>query len=389
MQRFGATRRPRRRRPDRCARQARAKTHVQTDTGSVNTSPAMTANVPPCHSSESMLGEEVAGLAVEGEHDNRPLRWRLPLLRTACLVELWRSYRSVSSTRSATRSAMASDAVQSRRVDARGLHQARLPPVRAGSGSPRTSVRPGRRAPGCRCPRGGSWFSARSGSSRRAAAWNAASGSAVRIRSRPCAPGSGRWSQRHAAPGGPGQVHADAVAARVGQRIDRAVHQMPRRRRQLGVVAPDRVDREGLAAERGGDLVGVEARCVDHGAARIVSRAVRIARPPGRPAPPSTPVPGQQRHLARRDPPAPGRARRTRPPRFPSTATRRPRPPRRAARAGGRAAARAVAGSVALRRALPPFLATRGSGAVHRCPRRPGRRARQRGQRAPRDWASA
>ena len=83
---------------------------------------------------------------------------------------------------------------------------------------------------------------------------------------------------------------------------------MPRRRRQLGVVAPDRVDREGLAAERGGDFVGVQARGVDH-----VAGEDRFARGPDRQAVGTRDAAvdagagaGQQRHLARRGHPRQG-----------------------------------------------------------------------------------
>ena len=80
---------------------------------------------------------------------------------------------------------------QPRRIDARGLHEPGVAAGRGGSGSPRRSARRGRRAPGCRCRRGGADASrgrASAGGPPRGT-WRAARSS---IRSRPCAPGSGR-----------------------------------------------------------------------------------------------------------------------------------------------------------------------------------------------------
>ena len=71
----------------------------------------------------------------------------------------------------------------------------------------------------------------------------------------------GRRPEQHAAPGGLHEMHAQADA--VWQRIDEPVDPVAPARRELGVFAAARVDRERHAAERPRHVVGVQAGGVD------------------------------------------------------------------------------------------------------------------------------
>ena len=71
-------------------------------------------------------------------------------------------------------------------------------------------------------------------------------------------------SHRDRAPGGFREVHPQPVAGALGQRIDESVDQALRARRQLGVLAANRIDRERLAAQHRRQLVRVQSGRVDH-----------------------------------------------------------------------------------------------------------------------------
>src|SRR6185369_16899761 len=63
---------------------------------------------------------------------------------------------------------------------------------------------------------------------------------------------------------GPDEVDAESMTRAVGQRVDEAVDERALRRCELRVLAADRIDGEGLAAEHARYLVGVEPRGIDH-----------------------------------------------------------------------------------------------------------------------------
>ena len=59
------------------------------------------------------------------------------------------------------------------------------------------------------------------------------------------------------------QVHAKPVSRRRRRPVDESVDERPPRRRQLRVLAAARIDREVLAPEQAGDVVGIQACRVD------------------------------------------------------------------------------------------------------------------------------
>ena len=58
-------------------------------------------------------------------------------------------------------------------------------------------------------------------------------------------------------------MHAETVTGRVRHRIDESVHELARARRQLGILAAARIDRERLTAGHTGHVVGPESGGVD------------------------------------------------------------------------------------------------------------------------------